>query len=92
MTDDWADVLRALLSAGARFIVVGAHALAVHGVPRATQDLDVWVDPTLDNAAKVWSALAVFGAPLADLGITVEDFARPEVVIQVGLPPNRIAC
>jgi hypothetical protein len=44
VTDDWADFLLALLDAGARFLVVGAHALAVHGVPRGTQDLDVWVD------------------------------------------------
>lgn len=56
-------------------------ALAVRGVPRATQDLDVWVDPTPENAAKVWAALSSFGAPLDDLGITVEDFSRAETVV-----------
>ena len=50
MTDDWTDVLAALLAAEARFLVVGAHALAVHGVPRAAQDLDVWVEPSPENA------------------------------------------
>lgn len=57
MNDDWFDLLAALLDADARFMVVGAHALAVHGVPRATQDLDVWIEPTPENAARVWKAL-----------------------------------
>jgi hypothetical protein len=73
-----------------RFIVVGARALAVHGVPRATQDLDVWVDPAPDNATNVWTALAAFGAPLEDLGVSRDDFVRPETVVQVGAAPNRI--
>ena len=90
MTEDWADVLVALLGARARFLVVGAHALAVHGVPRATQDLDVWIEPTDENAARVWAALVRFGAPLDDLDVTREDLVRPETVIQIGLPPNRI--
>jgi len=90
MNEDWADVLVTLLSAGVRFIVVGAHALAVHGVPRATQDLDVWVEPTPENATKVWAALTSFGAPLKALGISQDDFLRPDTVVQVGLAPNRI--
>jgi hypothetical protein len=88
--DDWADVLIALLDAKVRFLVVGAHALAVHGVPRATQDLDVWVEPSPENAARVWQALAAFGAPLEDLGIRVEDFCTRGTVVQLGLPPRRI--
>jgi hypothetical protein len=48
--NDFRDLLRALLDAGVRFLVVGAHALAAHGVPRMTGDLDVWVEPTPDNA------------------------------------------
>lgn len=90
MTEDWLDVLTALIAADARFLVVGAHALAVHGVPRATQDLDLWIEPTEENAAKVWSALLRFGAPLVEFGITGEDLERPDMVIQLGLPPNRI--
>lgn len=90
MTDDWIDLLAALLDADARFLVVGAHAMAVHGVPRGTQDLDVWIDPRPENAELVWGALATFGAPLAALGITHDDVQRPGNVIQLGLPPNRI--
>jgi hypothetical protein len=78
------------MAAHARFIVVGAHAMAVHGVPRATQDLDVWIEATAENADRVWRALVDFGAPLADLGITAAEFNRPGTVIQIGLPPNRI--
>jgi hypothetical protein len=90
VTDDWYDFLVALLDSGARFLVVGAHALAVHGVPRATQDLDVWIDMSADNAERVWDALRRFGAPAEALGVTREDLVNPGVVIQFGLPPNRI--
>lgn len=90
MNDDWFDLLQALVAAEARFLVVGAHAMAVHGVPRGTQDLDVWVDPSPSNAERVWQALTSFGAPLTALGITRQDFAQPGAVIQIGVPPNRI--
>ena len=90
MNDDWFDLLTALLDARARFLVVGAHALAVHGVPRGTQDLDVWVDPDAANVERVWHALAEFGAPLASLGVTHDDLRRVDTVVQLGLPPNRI--
>ena len=90
MTGDWADVLVALRDSGARFLVVGAHALAVQGVPRAAQDLDVWVDPTPENADRVWEALTRFGAPLEDMEVDRDDFVRPDTVVQIGLPPNRI--
>lgn len=90
MNDDWTDVLAALATSGARFLVVGAHAMAVHGVPRGTQDLDVWIDPCPENAERVWLGLAAFGAPLEELGIGLEDLRRSGTVIQLGLPPNRI--
>jgi hypothetical protein len=69
---------------------VGAHALAAHGVPRVTGDLDVWVEPSPANAASVWQALVEFGAPLHSLGIRESDFLEPDQVIQFGLPPYRI--
>ncbi len=90
MSDDWADVLGALVASGARFLVVGAHAMAVHGVPRGTQDLDVWIDPGSENAERVWRGLGAFGAPLEELGISRGDLSRSDTVIQLGLPPNRI--
>jgi hypothetical protein len=87
---DFIDFLVALLAADARFLVVGAHALAVHGLPRATGDIDVWIDRTPENAARVWRALADFGAPVATLGVTMSDLEAPNMVIQIGLPPRRI--
>jgi hypothetical protein len=90
MSDDWDELLLALLDAGARYLVVGAHAMAVHGVPRGTQDLDVWVAPEPENARRVWRALAAFGAPLDALALTMDDLQRPDTVIQLGLPPRRI--
>ena len=88
MNRDFVDLLRAFAAADVRFLVVGAYALAHHGRPRATGDLDVWVDATEANAARIMRALAEFGAPLQDVG--EEDFARPGIVFQIGVPPGRI--
>ena len=90
MIPDFRDLLEALLRFQARFLVVGAHAMAVHGVPRATADLDVWVECSPSNARRVWDALAAFGAPLADLRIAESDLSRPDMVAQLGLPPYRV--
>ena len=90
MNEDFTDVLAALLQAEARFLVVGAHAMALHGVPRATGDIDLWIQPTVENAARVWIALGHFGAPLGSLGIRESDLHTPGVVMQLGIPPRRI--
>lgn len=90
MNRDFVDLLEALVRADARFLVVGAHALALHGVPRATGDLDVWISPDAANADRVWQALLAFGAPVGDLGVKRADLEAPEVVVQLGLPPRRI--
>ena len=90
MNDDWRDLLVGLQASAVRFLIVGAHALAVHGVPRGTQDLDLWLDASRDNAQRAWGALLNWGAPLDTLGITIEDLSRADVVIQLGLPPHRI--
>lgn len=87
---DFLDLLGALIEARAEFIVVGAHAMAVHGVPRATGDLDVWIRPSPENAMRVVEALTEFGAPLAEHEVSFEDLARTGVVYQIGLPPRRI--
>jgi hypothetical protein len=88
MNRDFVEMLSALSAAGARFLVVGAHALAAHGTPRATGDLDLWIDATPENAARVLRGLTAFGAALFDL--TVEDLSQPDTVFQIGLPPCRI--
>jgi hypothetical protein len=68
VNQDFLDMLAALLAAAARFLVVNAHALAVHGVPRATGDLDVWIARDRANVDRVLAALARFAAPTEALG------------------------
>jgi hypothetical protein len=79
-----------LREAGVRFVVVGAHAMAAHGVPRATGDLDILVAPERANAARLVEALERFGAPLASHGVERKDFEVEGTVYQIGLPPRRI--
>lgn len=88
MNRDYLDMLDALSAAGAEYLVVGAHAVAVHATPRATGDLDVWVRATPENARRVWRALVAFGAPLDEL--TEADLTTLGVVYQIGRAPNRI--
>lgn len=88
MNRDFRDLLRALCDAEARFLVVGAYAVSYHAEPRATGDLDVWVEATPDNAARVHAALRAFGASLAEL--TQQDLVSPDLVFQIGVPPRRI--
>jgi hypothetical protein len=88
MHQDFVDLLRLFADRGVEAIVVGAHALAAHGHVRATKDLDVWIRPSPENAARAHSALGEFGAPLHDL--EVEDLSTPGTVFQIGLAPVRI--
>ena len=67
MNPDFLDILSAFSEERVEFLVVGAYALAVHGLPRATGDIDLWVRPTRDNARRVRAALARFGAPIGNL-------------------------
>jgi Nucleotidyl transferase of unknown function (DUF2204) len=88
--DDFRDILVELHNAGARFVVLGGHAVAFHGHPRATKDLDVLVEANSENAERVYAALAAFGAPLSAFEVGVEDFASYDGVLQLGVPPRRI--
>jgi len=88
MNPDFRDLLAAFNARGVEFLIVGAHALAAHGLVRATKDLDVWVRPDALNAERVLTALADFGAPLQDL--TVDDLSRPGLIFQIGVEPIRI--
>lgn len=90
MNQDFLDFLDALLANDVRFLVVGAHAMAVHGVPRATGDIDLWVAPGAEEARKIWNALVSFGAPVQTMGLTLQDLETPDRVVQIGLPPRRI--
>jgi hypothetical protein len=88
--EDFRDLLVLFADAGVEFVIVGAYALALHGAPRASGDIDLFVRATQDNAERVFAALARFGAPLEAAGISAADFARPALVYQIGLPPRRI--
>jgi hypothetical protein len=88
MTPDFLDLLRALADAEARFLIVGAYAVGVHGRPRATKDLDVWVEASRENAHRVMRGLVTFGAPL--MGLTEEDLRTPGTGLQIGVEPGRI--
>ena len=88
--DDFRDILVELHHAGARFVVLGGHAVAFHGHPRATKDLDVLVEANSENAERVYAALAAFGAPLSAFEVGVEEFASYDGVLQLGVPPRRI--
>lgn len=90
LLDDARDLLAELQRVGAEFLVVGAHALAAHGIPRATGDFDILVRPTAANARRVLRALIAFGAPVATHGVGVEELTTPGTVYQLGLPPGRI--
>jgi hypothetical protein len=85
---DFRDLFAALNGAQAEFMIVGGYALAVHGVPRFTKDLDVWVRASNANADRVWSALDSSGAPFGDL--KREELSAPGIIFQMGVPPNRI--
>jgi hypothetical protein len=85
VNDDFLDLLRELTKSEARFIVVGAYAMAVHGTPRSTGDIDIWIEPTATNAQRVWQALGDFGAPLDDLGVTQVDLQTHRFLHAIGV-------
>jgi hypothetical protein len=88
LNEDYRDMLHALSDEKVRFLLVGAYALAAHGYPRATMDIDIWVMPSPQNADAVFRALRRFGAPLHNL--TKEDLQKDGTVFQIGVSPRRI--
>ena len=88
LNQDYREMLSCLIEEKADFLIVGAYALAAHGNPRATGDIDVWVNNNSENGKKVITALAKFGAPIANLSL--EDFINTDTIIQIGVVPCRI--
>ncbi len=88
MNHDFVEMLSALSETETDFMVVGAHAVAAHGHPRATGDLDIWIRPSPTNAPQVLGALKQFGAPISNLSL--EDLSQPHTVFQIGVSPCRI--
>jgi len=88
LNEDYKDMLRALSDENVKFLLVGAYAMAAHGYPRATMDIDIWVMPSYQNADAVLRALRRFGAPLHNL--TREDLQKDGTIFQIGVAPRRI--
>lgn len=90
VNEDFVDIVACLAAEKAEFLIVGAYALAAHGFPRMTGDIDILVRPTTENARRVYRALLAFGAPVAAHGVSERDFETQDNVYQMGLPPRRI--
>ncbi len=85
---DFIDFIELLNLHKVEYMVVGAHALAFHGRPRHTGDLDIWIKPSFDNATKMVNVIDDFG--FSSLGLAKEDFLKENYVTQLGYPPLRI--
>ncbi len=85
---DYAELLHELNAEGVDYLVVGAHAVGYHGYIRSSDDFDVWIRRSAENAAKVYRALARFGAPMNM--VRVEDFLSDDLIFQIGTKPFRI--
>jgi len=88
INSDFSDLLRAFNDGGVRYLVVGGYAVMRYTEPRYTKDLDLWADPDAKNAARIFSALARFGAPLA--GLTPRSFEDESMMYQIGVAPVRV--
>jgi len=88
LSRDFKEFIESLNASNVRYLVVGGYAVALHGYPRYTKDLDVWIEPKIQNANNVLSALTAFG--FGSLDITADDFLEEGNIIQLGYPPNRI--
>ena len=87
LNPDYRDILSAFTAERVEFLLVGAYALAAHGAPRATRDIDLWIRPSSENAHRAWLALARFGAPLQDIHeIAYSGASRPLIPFEGGHP------
>lgn len=88
MNSDFKDLLRSFVEEEVRFLVVGGYAVIHYSQPRYTKDLDLWIEPTTENARKLMRAFRSFGLPL--IGLEERDFAEPGTQFSVGVPPCEI--
>lgn len=88
LNPDFHDILSIFNDQSVDYLLVGAYALAVHGFPRATGDIDLWILTTPDNARRVYAAIAEFGAPMEQL--SEQDFVTKGIVFQIGVAPCRV--
>jgi hypothetical protein len=85
---DFREFIRCLKDHNVEYLIVGGYAVALHGHPRYTKDLDVWINISANNAGKIVAAIRDFG--FSSLQLQIEDFIQPDTIIQLGYPPIRI--
>ena len=88
LNSDYRDILHILSERKVKFILVGAYAMAAHGYPRSTMDIDIWIMPDPQNANMVLKALEDFGAPIENL--SADDLQKEDLIFQIGVAPRRI--
>ncbi|HQP69701.1 MAG TPA: nucleotidyltransferase [Clostridiales bacterium] len=88
LNDDYKEMLSILSEEKVKYLVIGAFALGTYGYPRATGDIDIWVEASIDNSNKVFKSLARFGAPTDN--IEAKDFEKKGIIFQIGIAPRRI--
>ena len=88
LNQDFQEFVELFVAHEVEFLIVGGYALAAHGHPRYTKDLDVWVWLGLENSQRIITAIEEFG--FGDLGLTATDFQEPDVMVQLGHEPQRI--
>lgn len=88
LNQDFREFVQSLNANQVRYLIVGGYAVALHGHPRYTKDIDIWIEASPDNAAKVVRALEQFG--FGSLGLQEFDFLTPDQIVQFGNPPSRI--
>ncbi|KYC40492.1 hypothetical protein WA1_25555 [Scytonema hofmannii PCC 7110] len=88
LNQDFKEFIQFLNDNHVRYLIVGGYAVAIHGHPRYTKDIDIWIEMSPENANNLLQALEQFG--FSSLGLHLEDFLTPDQIIQLGYPPNRI--
>lgn len=88
MNQDFKEFIKSLNDNGVHYLVVGGYAVAFHGYPRYTKDMDIWVEMSTENASLLLKALDQFG--FGSLGVNEMDFTLPDHMLQLGRPPGRI--
>ncbi|WP_103666526.1 DUF6036 family nucleotidyltransferase [Pseudanabaena sp. BC1403] len=88
LNQDFKEFIQLLNDNQVNYLVIGGYAVAIHGHPRYTKDIDIWIEISEENSQRVITALTEFG--FGSLGLTAQDFQEPHQIIQLGYPPNRI--
>lgn len=88
LNQDFKEFIKLLNKNQVKYLVIGGYAVAIHGHPRYTKDIDIWIEISLDNAQKLLKTLTEFG--FGSLGLKTEDFQSSDTIVQLGYPPSRI--